>query len=122
MNDPHSTERDAMNIAETLRRARKSKGLTQRQIAEMAGVSLETYKGWEGGRHAPRSVNIAPLANALDISTDELMMDAGERSISEDLRALFQAADKLSGDQKRKLRTAIRGMLIAISQEELERE
>ncbi|MDE9397168.1 hypothetical protein NB860_034575, partial [Pseudomonas aeruginosa] len=37
----------------------------------------------------------------------------------EDLRALFNAADKLPDDKKRQLRTAIKGMLLAISQEQL---
>ncbi|MDI3817933.1 transcriptional regulator, partial [Pseudomonas aeruginosa] len=59
-------------------------------------------------------------AQALGISTDELMMEAQQRSISEDLRALFNAADKLPDDKKRQLRTAIKGMLLAISQEQLD--
>lgn len=60
------------------------------------------------------------LAQALGISTDELMMEAQQRSISEDLRALFNAADKLPDDKKRQLRTAIKWMLLAISQEQLD--
>ena len=104
-----------MNIPQTLRTARKNRGLTQREVAELVGVSIEAYKGWEGGRHHPRSENVAPLAQALGISTDELMMEAQQRSISEDLRALFNAADKLPDDKKRQLRTAIKGMLLAIS-------
>ncbi|AWE99311.1 hypothetical protein [Pseudomonas aeruginosa] len=48
------------------------------------------------------------------------MMEAQQRSISEDLRALFNAADKLPDDKKRQLRTAIKGMLLAISQEQLD--
>lgn len=87
----------------------KEQGLTQREVAELVGVSIEAYKGWEGGRHHPRSENVAPLAQALGISTDELMMEAQRRSISEDLRALFNAADKLPDDKKRQLRTAIKG-------------
>lgn len=121
MNDTtDSTLRDDMNIPQTLRTARKNRGLTQREVAELVGVSIEAYKGWEGGRHHPRSENVAPLAQALGISTDELMMEAQQRSISEDLRALFNAADKLPDDKKRQLRTAIKGMLLAISQEQLD--
>ncbi|HCI2702486.1 TPA: helix-turn-helix transcriptional regulator [Pseudomonas aeruginosa] len=121
MNDTtDSTLRDEMNIPQTLRTARKNRGLTQREVAELVGVSIEAYKGWEGGRHHPRSENVAPLAQALGISTDELMMEAQQRSISEDLRALFNAADKLPDDKKRQLRTAIKGMLLAISQEQLD--
>ncbi|WP_416231954.1 helix-turn-helix domain-containing protein, partial [Pseudomonas aeruginosa] len=40
-----------MNIPQTLRTARKNRGLTQREVAELVGVSIEAYKGWEGGRH-----------------------------------------------------------------------
>lgn len=122
MNTDHDAhERGDMNIAETLRKARRNKGLTQKQVAELAGVSLEAYKGWEGARHSPRSENIAPLAQALGISTDEIMMEAQHRSISEDLRALFNAADRLPDEQKRQLRVALKGMLLAMSQEELEK-
>lgn len=113
-------DRGDMKIAETLRKARKNRGLTQKQVAEMAGVSIEAYKGWEGGKHSPRSANMGHLAQALGISTDELMKEEEQRSISEDLRSLFQATDRLPDEKKKQIKMAIRGMLLAMSQDELD--
>ncbi|WP_409937882.1 helix-turn-helix domain-containing protein [Pseudomonas aeruginosa] len=50
-----------MNIPQTLRTARKNRGLTQREVAELVGVSIEAYKGWEGGRHHPDRKTSHPL-------------------------------------------------------------
>lgn len=51
-------------IAE-LRRIRISKGLTQRQVATLAGIGLATLGHLETGMHSPMLETVRLLANAL---------------------------------------------------------
>lgn len=52
---------------------RKSKNLTQVQLAEIIGVSEKTISKWECGKGFPDTSLILPLCNALDISANELL-------------------------------------------------
>jgi len=119
--DHLGTGNEAMTIAAALKKARRNKGLTQKELADLAGISLDAYKRCEGGKHVPRAETIAKLAKALDMSTDALVLEDKERSVSEDLRALFQAADRLPDDRKEQLRMSLKGMLLAINQELLDK-
>ena len=63
-------------FAETLRAYRKEAGLTQTELAEKAGVSLETIWKTEKGKSYPRLDVCAAIAGALGCTTSELI---GER-------------------------------------------
>ena len=62
-----------MTFGQRLRDLRKSKGLTQRELADKVGVSF-TYlsKIENGAMQPPRGKTIIALANALDTDSDEL--------------------------------------------------
>ena len=47
-------------------KARVRKKLSQRELAELVGVSYVTIYRWENGDRIPNAVNIAKLANALN--------------------------------------------------------
>ena len=51
---------------EQITKARVRKKLSQRELAELAGVSHVTIYRWENGDRIPNAVNIAKLANALN--------------------------------------------------------
>ena len=61
-----------MSIGQNIKRFRKEKGYTQRELADMLGVSVQAISKWETEMGAPDISQIVPLASALDISTDEL--------------------------------------------------
>ena len=52
---------------------RKQRGLTQEQLAERAGISIQTVSVAELGKKALRPENIIKLSNALGVSTDYLL-------------------------------------------------
>jgi len=52
---------------------RKSKGLTQKELGEMIGVSNRVIAYYERETKYPPSHLIVPLAEALSVSTDELL-------------------------------------------------
>ena len=56
-----------------LRRLRLERGWTQRQAAELLGVSAQAVSKWERGLSYPDVTLLEPLAAALDLTVEELM-------------------------------------------------
>ncbi|MEG0375304.1 MAG: helix-turn-helix domain-containing protein [Raoultibacter sp.] len=52
---------------------RRACDLTQERLAEMLGVSRQTIANWESGETAPDLANGAALAEALEVSLDDLV-------------------------------------------------
>ncbi len=61
-----------MSIGQNIKKFRKEKGYTQRELAELVGVSVQAISKWETDTGAPDISLIVPLASALEISTDAL--------------------------------------------------
>lgn len=57
-----------------LRKKRKKKGLTQKQLSDTIGVSQNSYSRWETGETYPNFFNIIDLSKALGCTTDELLL------------------------------------------------
>ena len=61
-----------MSIGQNIKKYRKEKGYTQRELADLIGVSVQAVSKWETDTGAPDISQVVPLASALDISTDAL--------------------------------------------------
>lgn len=61
------------NYGERLKCARKSKGLTQIQIAEQLGITQKSYQRMETGNHDLKMSTICKLCKTLEISADWLL-------------------------------------------------
>ena len=62
-----------MKLAENLIMYRKSKKLTQADIAQRIGVDVHTYQRYEYGERYPQLPLLIALANLYGISIDELV-------------------------------------------------
>jgi len=63
-----------MGISDSLRRLRKSRGLTQQRLAEKAGVSMIVVtKIEQGTTKDPAMSSLVKMADVLDVSIDELI-------------------------------------------------
>ncbi len=89
----------ADSFAGRVREARAFLGLSQKELAERAGLSLRTLQNWEGGVRRPSQFEaVASLAAVLGTTTgelldrsDELVIGAAERggaSAARDIDAL----------------------------------
>ena len=56
-----------------LREIRKSRKLTQQELADKVNVAMRTYQCWEQGKHAPSYDVLIMLADILNISVDYLL-------------------------------------------------
>ena len=61
-----------MEFREVLVRTRKARGLSQEELAERLGVSRQAVSKWETGDAQPDLTRLVALADALEISLDEL--------------------------------------------------
>ncbi len=65
-----------MNV-ENLKSARKSKGMTQKDVSTKLNISPNTYKNYEQGLREPNGDTIVALATLFDVSTDYLLGKPG---------------------------------------------
>jgi len=67
----------------SLREMRLRRMLTQKDLAKRAEVSYQTVQAWEGGQSRPRPAAMRRLAEALEVTPDDLF-DAIESGLSEE--------------------------------------
>jgi transcriptional regulator with XRE-family HTH domain/predicted RNA-binding Zn-ribbon protein involved in translation (DUF1610 family) len=73
-----------IKIGKFISERRKSKGYTQRQLADILRISDKTISKWECGNGFPEVSLLLPLCEELGISVNELL--TGERVSSNDYR------------------------------------
>lgn len=91
--------------SDNIRRLRLLKGITQRQLAVILGVSSKTVSKWETGTGQPTIDQIVSLAQVFGVSTDELLLgpkpfDASEKSIPNETRSIQKVLERLNVEYK----------------------
>ncbi|WP_034041144.1 helix-turn-helix domain-containing protein [Wocania ichthyoenteri] len=61
------------NLANRVKELRKRKGFSQEELTEISGLSLRTIQRIENGETEPRGDTFKRLANALNVTPDELV-------------------------------------------------
>lgn len=97
-----------MTFAENLKRKRKEKGFSQKEIAEKLGVSQPSYAQYETGKRNPKFETVKKIAAALEIDVYDLLItgDMTPREAMQILRAveakqyIQNSENKTEGEQK----------------------
>lgn len=79
-----------INIAQTVLRKRREKGITQDELAAYIGVSKASVSKWETGQSYPDITFLPQLAAYFNISIDELVGYEPQMA-TEDIRALYRS-------------------------------
>lgn len=61
-----------MNIGERLKKYRKEKRMTQKDVADRAGVTVTSVSRWENGEREPTFRDVEKIAEALGVTMEEL--------------------------------------------------
>lgn len=64
-----------MAFGERLRNARKNKGLTQKQLADLIGAKHNSISDWENNKNRPDPDTIEYICGALEIPVSHLFSD-----------------------------------------------
>lgn len=62
-----------MHVGENIRKLRKQKGLTQRNLGELCGISEPNIRKYENGKQNPKFETIEKIASALEVPVLELL-------------------------------------------------
>ena len=62
-----------INFSENLRKIRKERGLSQKELAERIGIPFQTINRYENTNILPNIANIISIAKILKVSIDELV-------------------------------------------------
>ena len=60
------------DIGENIRSLRKERNLTQQELANLAGINVQTVRSYESGKYKPKREAIQNLAKALHVSPEGL--------------------------------------------------
>jgi len=101
-----------MSFAKRLADLRKERDLTQRQLAEMAGVHVAQIRRYEAGGAQPTLTVIRNIAIGLHISTDVLAFDKDERAPDDDWQLQFEALSKFNDQEKLIAKAVIDGLIL----------
>ena len=92
------------NLSSKLDKLLKENGLSQKDLAEMTGLTQSAISHYIKGDRVPRGDNLFKIAEALWVSVDDLTSSNGNNSIVYELvslkRRLTQIADVISLDEK----------------------
>ena len=62
-----------MNLADRIQRLRKSRGISQEELADRIGVSRQAVSKWESGQTSPDLEKIVLLSDYFEVTTDYLL-------------------------------------------------
>lgn len=84
-----------MTIAESIKRARAEKGLTQAELAKRLNVRQATISSWEKGVAIPRETAFTQLAHALEVGVEKLRYGS---ELTAGLRRVKVVGDVMAGN------------------------
>jgi|SRR5690554_393461 len=71
-----------MKIGSKIKRLREAKGITQRDMEDLLGVSHGTYCNWESDLHEVKLSKVPVIAKILDVDVKELLGDSNSNGVS----------------------------------------
>lgn len=87
-----------MGLSENIKKFRKNKNMTQKDLAKKAGLSVASIQGYEQGKYKPKAEQLKKIAKALEVSVNEINPNYTElvsvSPVSFKLNNLHKAIDK----------------------------
>ena len=83
-------------LNENIKRIRKSKGLSQEELAIKLNVVRQTVSKWENGMSVPDSSMLIMLADELDTTVSELLGAPIEETIADDLKTISEKLEVIN--------------------------
>lgn len=104
-------------LSENIKTARKSKGLSQEELAVKLNVVRQTISKWEQGLSVPDSDMLIALSDALATPVSALLGEFAVRAEADDLKAIAEKLEIINlqlARQKAARRKTLRWLLIVL--------
>lgn len=86
------------NLGRCIAKRRKQKGMSQEEFADVSGKMINTISNIERGISDPKVTTLVSIANALDVSLEELFSDCALRQkaveLPEKIRLILKVLEK----------------------------
>lgn len=106
---------DMQGFSERLKLLRQARGLSQTRLAELLDILPRSYNRWERGGHVPHVEMLVKIADALQVSLDELIgrrePSAEPKIRNPELHQLVQEVDELPDEEQRALIVVMDGLI-----------
>ncbi len=104
-------------LSENIKKLRKSKGLSQEELAIKLNVVRQTVSKWENGLSVPDSAMLIALADELDTSVSVLLGESVIEPMTDDLKLISEKLEVINLQLAKKSRfkvKAVRWILISL--------
>jgi transcriptional regulator with XRE-family HTH domain len=101
-----------MALSERLGQIRKTRGLTQQGLADLAAVHLTQIQRYEAGSAQPTLEVMKKLAVALSASTDWLLFEDDERGPDDELKLQFEAIRQFDDEERKTAFEVLDGLIL----------
>lgn len=104
-------------LSENIKAVRKSKGLSQEELAVKLNVVRQTISKWEQGLSVPDADMLISLSEALETPVSVLLGESVAEAKADDLKAIAEKLEVINlqfARQKAARRKALRWLLIAL--------
>ena len=91
-----------MTFKEKLQALRKSKGMSQEQLAACVNVSRQAISKWELGESMPDTTNVIQLSNLFSVSIDYLLKDELEEDLAGQMGSMSVSPEAANWPKARK--------------------
>lgn len=113
-----------MAFANKLTKIRKSRDLTQQELAKKIGIGISQMRRYEKGSSSPTLEVIKNLAITLGVSTDELIFDTNERVaaskiLDKELLQQFETVTSLTPHDIEAVKTVLESIILKNRIEEI---
>jgi transcriptional regulator with XRE-family HTH domain len=113
-----------VTLGKRIRKLRKEKGWTQRQLEEKAGIENRNLTRYESDKVRPRLSSLKMLAQALEVSVDELTAEEHEKAEQQfqdkELLNQFLAVEKMDGRDRDAIKCLLQAMIVKNRLKELQ--
>ncbi len=106
---------DQIRIGKFIAESRKSKGLTQRQLADALSISNKTVSKWECGKGLPEVSLMLPLCAALEITVNDLLSGEKVSSMEYQKKAEGNMMNLMQENEENRKRMALSVITVAIT-------
>ena len=102
-----------MTIADRIQSLRKSKGMSQEELADAVGVSRQSVSKWESEQASPDLDKVVIMSELFEVTTDYLLKGI-EPVKTDDHKTMADVIDQkiLSEKNGRRVKTALKWFLI----------
>ena len=105
-----------MNVADRIQNLRKTKGISQEQLADAIGVSRQAVSKWESEQSTPDLEKIILMSDYFDVTTDYILKGI-EPTMEKDHMTVGDVIDKkiLTDNNEKRVKIVVRYILYVLA-------